>query len=320
MEIDYVQKKLNKINIHLDAKTIQRLKTRGFMSKIYSCDSNKGNLILHIITPVPEQIRQKIYQKIRIVSDILEKSKKIISAKVYFSGITPKGHYFIVQKLLPGKNLGDRKIKKEEIINRYFRNNDKLIRLLEENLAKLHSIKLSGYGFLQVKNRKAVGQYNSWKEFLYKDSKKWIKNILKNKDGLFKKEFIGIKSQIEKFFKKYDDCLSYRNKGSIIHGDMINPGNVLINKGKISGIIDFEWAAVGDPAWEFAYCSEPIDYYFNYFKAKGKYINQKEFLFKRKLYRALWLLWGISVHAKGGIIKEILYKDFKSSLNDLVKI
>lgn len=100
---------------------------------------------------------------------------------------------------------------------------------------------------------------------------------------------------------------------------MINPGNVLINEGKISGIIDFEWAAAGDPAWEFAYCSEPLDYYFDCLEeAGGKYVNRNEFLLKRRIYRVLWLLWGISVHAKGGIIKEILYKDFRDNLNSLI--
>lgn len=152
MEISYIQKKLNKINIQLDISTLQQLKIGGFMSKVYSCNSNKGNLILHIITPVPEQVRQKTYQKIYALSKILKKHKEIATAKIYLFGTKQREYYFTVQKLLPGENMGDRIIERGEIINRYFKNNKKLLKPLEEVLIKLHSIKLSGYGFLQIKN------------------------------------------------------------------------------------------------------------------------------------------------------------------------
>jgi len=319
MEINYIQKKLSEINIQLDVSSLQKQKTKGFMSTIYSCSSNIGNLIIHLITPVAEQIRQKNYQKIYFVSKILEKYKEISTARVYCFGITPQKNYFTVQEFLPGKILGDRIIKKGTIINRYFKNGKKLLKSLEEELARLHLIKLSGYGFLQVKDNQIVGQYNSWREFLDKSSKKWLMNILKDeKDGLFKKDYTETKKSIENFLEKYNKYLFYKNKGVLIHGDMINPGNVLVNKGKISGIIDFEWAAVGDPAWEFAYSSESLHYYFDFFKRRGKCINQDKFLLKRKLYRVFWLLWGINVHARGGVIKKILYKDFKKTLNNLI--
>jgi len=93
-----------------------------------------------------------------------------------------------------------------------------------------------------------------------------------------------------------------------VHGDIVNPSNILVENGEITGILDFEWALVGDPAWEFAFTDMPIE---KYIEITGE--NETKFRERIKLCRFFWLLWGTNVHAKGEF-KPVLYKLFKEEL------
>ncbi len=310
MEIELISIKKKLVAEKIEINKIIEIESKGLMSKVFRTDSNLGRLIIHLSSPTKEQKKQQVYKKIFYLSRVLKQKKFIPSAKVYLTGKI-KGKIFLVQEYLKGEPLGDRVIKNGKIINCYLlKGKENYLKLLEEMIARLHIIKLPGYGFLKIEHGKIGGSYHSWIEFLKQSSRDWLMNLSKYKT---------YQIRLNNFFEKYQSELNFLEPGSLIHGDMINPGNVLIKNGEISGIIDFEWAAVGDPAWEFAFCEEPLNYYFAACKKFKIKVNQKKFLVKRKLYKTLWLLWGANVHAKGGIFKNILFKEFKKELNLCLK-
>lgn len=83
------------------------------------------------------------------------------------------------------------------------------------------------------------GQLSSWKKYLEKEYLIWLN--LCGCDSL-------IKSKIEEIIYSLPADIT----SVLIHGDAINPGNILIREGNIVGIVDWEWSIIGDPAWEFA--------------------------------------------------------------------
>ena len=92
-----IYRKLSKEGIFVIEKTLKKNKTQGFMSSVYMINSNKGELVLHTISPVPEWVRQRIWEKIYTVGEVLMKHKSIPSAQVLLSGKSGD-KFFIVQK------------------------------------------------------------------------------------------------------------------------------------------------------------------------------------------------------------------------------
>jgi len=152
-----------------------------------------------------------------------------------------------------------------------------------------------------------------------KESKIWLQNIFDNynerESFLESIEFEKIGKKLENLLEKYKAVIDIE-QGYLIHGDILNPGNILGGKGKLTGIVDWEWSISGDPAWEFVFGeNEIMEKYFSFAGLNDKE-KQKEFRLKIKIYRIFWLLWGTNVHVKGGTLKNILYKEFKKELNN----
>lgn len=311
-----LEKKLEKIGVILDVNSIKRHSTQGLMNQVFSADSNFGELIIHIIFSCQEQRKQKVSQKIISLSKLLSKYENIPTAGIFQIGNLPEKRYYIIQKRIKGAIIGERKIIKNKIVDEYFfKNTESILKQLNKILCDLHKIRFKKYGWLKIKNNNFEGTFDSWEKFLRFESRLWLKNLRKN--FLTKKEYDFIEEKLEIFFERYSSHYFKFSKSVLIHGDMINPGNILVKNGKITGIIDFEWALSGDPAWEFAFSGNK--YLKHYLKICRKSYEEVVFRKKIELYRVLWLLWGTNVHAKGGKLRKILFKEFIKNLDNLIK-
>lgn len=289
--INEIDKELSKSNITIDKSSIKEISSHGMMSEIFSCKSNVGELIIHLVSANIEQRRQKTYLKIRYVSDFL-KHTKIPHAEVLLSKYFGR-KYLIVQKRISGKVP---------------KNDNRISKKLYELLHEIHSIKTNDFGFIKKFHGNLTGTFKSWEEFLTKESRLWLKSICKS----------GIISKSEN--KKYQNLLkNYLLKNmpfikckspKLIHGDMINVGNVIVKNGKINGIIDFEWAMSGDPAWEFARKGIiPKKYYY-------KDEDKKDFENRIKIYFPLVRLWiAYAIHDKNIKLSKTILKDFEKYIN-----
>jgi thiamine kinase-like enzyme len=110
----------------------------------------------------------------------------------------------------------------------------------------------------------------------------------------------------------------------LVHGDAINPSNILVqDKNKIK-LLDWEWSVAADPAWEFCdlgwWPLNNMQTMSDYFEASGikTSLKQKEFLNRIKLYIPLWLLWGTYMHANDSksdiyiALRKLLLKEVKN--------
>jgi aminoglycoside phosphotransferase (APT) family kinase protein len=212
-----------------------------------------------------------------------------------------------VENKLPGEPLGEEstkaKLTEQEIKNIGYEEG--------ELLAKIHSIKTSGFGKLKAGG---VGELNNWSEYVLKHFNRG------NNDGLIDQaKQIGIsKDQIElaiATLKKYEAVYTIATP-HLLHGDY-GPKHLLIKDGHIVGVLDFENCMGGDPVYDFAWGR-----YFDHTTPKEGYLAHTslpdDFELRVNLYGlrlGLDMIWyyvaenhttGI-VHAKKKMIENLKY-------------
>ena len=141
--------------------------------------------------------------------------------------------YYFVMSFIPGKDLG--------LVYSYLSKNEK------ENIAK----KIIGFQkeIKKLPMAKGFGSLNSyedfenicfsWEESLLNDINRAEEAIIKN--GIFSVEYVLKLKKIVPYFKEYFN--SVKPEPFL---DDITTKNVLINEGKLSGIIDLDWISFGD--------------------------------------------------------------------------
>lgn len=196
------------------------------------------------------------------VLKILEKNNVMVPETV-FCEMNPQklGFAFMIQRKIPGKNM----YKIERSLW------PRILRSVGKQLSMIYKIKFPGFGPIDVdkfrNTGELVGSFDSWTEYL-KD------NFDKKIDGVAKKAKIQesngfahtnlSKLQIDKLLKIVDGAGLIKNKinkdidmkagHSLIQGDP-HFEHFLVDKGKLSGIIDFNKTLIGDPLYDIAYFS-----------------------------------------------------------------
>lgn len=115
---------------------------------------------------------------------------------------------------------------------------------------EIQTIPVQGVGLVNIKTllkeNKFSGTSSSWKEFFYK-------NIHDHIEKTYALKVITKKSKetIEKIFSEKLEDLENRPL-VLIHNDLATR-NIIFNKTKITAILDWEDAIIGDPFWEIAF-------------------------------------------------------------------
>ena len=148
----------------------------------------------------------------------------------------------------------------------------------------------------------------------------WLKSIIYGDARLGKAEELKTSYvKIATLARTVAAHIVYAGPPVLIHGDAINPSNVLVRGNKVTGLLDWEWSMIGDPAWEFCDCGwwplldekslRP------YLKEAGFTGTQaKNFLKRARTYRLLWILWGAHMHAKEK--RVALYRALRKMLTE----
>jgi len=150
--------------------------------------------------------------------------------------------HICVESKLEGVPMGDiRKSDDPEIS----KNLKALLGQLGNNLGKIHSVPVNGFGSL---DKNGNGKYRTAKELLTQDLTIAKENTLPEHSLLtIDREIVFRAKEILNREAENFPLVSPR----LLHGDLA-PQHVLVKEGKISGIIDFEHAKGSDPAEEFA--------------------------------------------------------------------
>ena len=141
--------------------------------------------------------------------------------------------YYFVMSFIPGKDLGlvyssllksEKKIIAKKIIG------------FQKEIKKLPMAK--GFGSLNS-YEDSENICSSWEESLLNDINRAEKAIINN--GIFSVEYVLKLKKIVPYFKEYFNSIK-----PVPFLDDITTKNVLIHKGKLSGIIDLDWISFGD--------------------------------------------------------------------------
>jgi len=143
-----------------------------------------------------------------------------------------QGKDYVVETKIPGNDWRKTKLNPKQTAAAL----EKLGLLLK----KMHSVKTRRYGYII---KPGIGQYNSYKEFM--------EIYLKLRfDKIKKIRFVSSErlKKISTYLDKNMDLLNLKSP-RLCHKD-VNKGNIMIDNGKISGIIDASDAISGDPAFD----------------------------------------------------------------------
>jgi aminoglycoside phosphotransferase (APT) family kinase protein len=187
---------------------------------------------------------------------------------------------YMITRRISGKPGDEIKLSPKEKAN--------IIKELGRYLFLIHSIKISGFGYLKDKGKAFVGSHDTlWDDINYElNSGWWTETVIKN-NLLSKKDL----EEIRILFKRHRNIFHLK-KASLLHGDL-SINNTLINKKKITGILDMENLKAGDPVSDFAWFRfwQKMNTYFNFNALKNGYNNKnlfdKNFSKKLDLYQLL---------------------------------
>lgn len=272
---DTIVNEVRKQGYIITKEDIKEHEHQGKLKKTFEVQSDKGLLIIGV---GGDNIRN---ERDYLTVQFLKTHKKIPLANIICSGKEKNGNSYIVKIYIDGEKLKDIKDK------------EKHIKRLAEILAYVHNIETKKYGYSFFRDNFPEGKHRRWLDFLEKElsanlGKLYKLNIVK------KDQYNELVSRYKLFFKKYKHIF-LDAKSSFLLGD-VNFTNILVDKNQMLNLLDFEFSACGDPAYEFA-CfetdfSEPFFYeYERESLGLNPSFNINEFKFRMKLYRTIkWVL------------------------------
>lgn len=175
-------------------------------------------------------------------SGILKPQKEIISKLINAGAKVPKifdtgeydGRHFILMEKIAGNNLSYDWFK--------FNSQEKesIIEQIAHQLQIFHSIQFDNYSINIQSNKK----FNNLKEAIQN-----LINFEKIDKSKLKKEYIKDLEYIEGFYKDNIDVLDEQSTAVLVHND-ISFENIFHKNGKLTGIIDFDWASAAPKDYE----------------------------------------------------------------------
>jgi len=293
-------KNLSKKGIFVLDETLKIHKYQGWMSNVFVAKSNKGLLIIHLINPVKEHQLHKVWDKFFGLSKILFSHPEIPTPHILYSELI--GETFVLaQSFVSGTRAGKRVLRDAVISDKWKTQKENILPNILAALASIHKIHLKGFGWPILRGSLLRGKYATWKECIEYNYPLWIKEIHQTDRKLSLKS--PSMASLEKFIKVSVEHIDYTGPAVLVHGDAINPSNILISDKNNLTLLDWEWSILADPAWEFCDLGwqklidiTTLSPYFRSAQIR-KHSEKIAFLNRINLYVPLWLLWGTYMHA-----------------------
>lgn len=143
---------------------------------------------------------------------------------------------FIILTRLPGTNIAEswRELTPARV--------DALAWEAGRCLALLHAITLPAFGKLREQD---APRFRSWPDYFNEYARRYLNEAARY--GLLDDPF---RSRLERVLDCGDALLARVPQGALVHSDY-HYENILHHAGKLTGILDFEWALAGDPSYDF---------------------------------------------------------------------
>lgn len=214
----------------------------GEVNEVYNVVTSKGNVIVRISHSENNRFLSEkwaiemSHEAGVLVPEVLYIGKSVNKEKAVFLSVETKLNGISLADLLKSGKIDRQTLKV-------------LIEDAGATLARIHSVQTEKFGNL---HKGGVGDFDSWESFILHplgiDQRKSLLKILDSVDIT--------KLQLKKVYQILEKNSSVFNTVNphLLHGDY-GPKHILINNGRISGIIDFENAKSGDPVYDFSWWS-----------------------------------------------------------------
>lgn len=257
--------KPSKVNV----KTLIETKLKCNVSKIKDSSKGEDQIVKIVDTDNGKFVVKFPKDKHMIHRQVFANDK--LKGKIPLAEIVYYDDECIIEAFILGNELDDICLKDGDAKKVFFQ--------LGEILSEIHQINIEGCGFIEDQH----GKYNSMKEFI---DNYWLKgrleDLLKYKT-VTKKEMYLIEEYLIKneYLQKSEECC-------LLHFDYVG-SNIKVNKGDVSGIIDFADIISGPKEFDFSrlYIAHHQDGLFD-FILKG--YSQKLDMNKIRYYSALTLM------------------------------
>jgi aminoglycoside phosphotransferase (APT) family kinase protein len=259
----------------------------GIDSTVFNISTNKGELILRTGGGRSNyDVEHELLARVR--------SKGVKAPKPIASSIDLKMSPFTYSLLekFPGTSLNEAP-------------SDIWPQVLKEvggDLAKLHDIKLDGFGIIDPTTYRESGQLkgrrSSWYEalvggFSFRLEETQKKIVAERNENFvnstlpvdIQQKLLQIMNRVDEVWQRVSDSKSSLDiKGSLVHGD-VHMDHIFVDQGSLVGLIDFNAAMVGDPLFDSAYFSvmEHGELYPHILEGSKETVDQRRF----HLYRLL---------------------------------
>ncbi len=276
----------------------------GFINSVRVATLQNGNNI--IIRCHPKGIKNGYFYVESLVANILRKNNLPAYKTYVIHDLKDENDIaFQVIEKLPGTALKIWFESHQEDV-------DKLMFEAGKTLAKIHQIKVNGFGSFDnelAKQGKLIGLYNNLADFM-------LSGLEKNLDVLIKYNHI-LKSQKEGILKLFKNSeLLKCEQAVLVHNDYAD-WNLLTDGNKITGILDLDECCASDPLCDIAcwMSMAPLDRVESFLKGYFRENNKpKDFDDKIKLYT---LRYVISNMVQRSYRSEYINTDFLKELIEL---
>lgn len=271
---------------------------QGYNSQVYVLSSGSTELIVNLAKPFEHYYADQVWEKLCALSAFLRRETKLPIARIIFA--KPMQDFVVcVQEKLSGDIAGAATIIGNQVIYTWFQDKSVLMLHIQEMLAAIHNLPMTGYGLPAEQGGIFQGTSPTWKEFLLQRMALWLEALSPEKKNRALAKELHAEIQV---YAEQVCAEAPMMRGSLIHGDLGNPSNVLGEHGEVTGLIDWEFALIADPAWEF--CDEGWTQTVEetklkvYFQARGMNAEQEREAFLRRIvrYRPLQCLMWLYVH------------------------
>lgn len=248
--LEFVAQKLVSLGEVSRPYTIVPHTHQGYNSRVCVLSSGSKEFVVHLTKPFGHYFTDKTWEKLLAVSLFLREEAILPISRIIFA--EPREDFIVsVQEKLPGDIAGTVAITDHRVIYTWLQNKVVLMPQILNMLAVIHTKPVSGYGLPVTKNGILTGTSVAWQEFLRERVQCWL-GAIKSGESAWTLE-ASLFREIETYAEQFHFALPL-SVGGLVHGDLGNPSNILAENGKVTGLIDWEFALIGDPAWEF--CDE----------------------------------------------------------------
>jgi len=262
--------KLFKEKLGLEVKRVKDT-SKGCDQEVKIVTTNKGKFALKI----PKEEKDKVVKE--QLACTLAKEVGIPCPEVEYTDSD-----LIIQTALPGKDLGDSKLTKKQYEEIYFQ--------IGQYARALHTIKRHGYGAIQETGR---GQSKTERKYV----EGYLLPNIKKMKVIWGKE---IGKKIDSYYRRTNKYLD-TDSPVLRHADIFDD-NIMVNKGEISGFIDFADIAAGSPMEDLSTMYIPHHKTYKFKKLLEGYGPHD--IEKIKFYAFLRLTWMLAWEGRGPDTKQ----------------